>query len=86
MFNAKGFGDSGGPLMYFTNNRWFVYGINSYGLTSNCDTNFPSFFAKVPLYIEWIETIITSSNKKLAKTRKSYFDYRIADSNRLVFF
>ena len=53
-------GDSGSPLVYSKNGRWFVYGVTSFVLfdTKNtdpaCDPSKPVFLAKVISYLEWI--------------------------------
>ena len=52
-------GDSGGPLMYFNQGKWYLFGITSYVFadqaTEKCLNNFASYFTKVPVYINWIE-------------------------------
>ncbi|XP_014800349.1 PREDICTED: elastase-1-like [Calidris pugnax] len=48
-------GDSGGPLNCYTNNRWQVHGIVSYGLVPYCNTyKKPTVFTRVSAYVDWI--------------------------------
>jgi secreted trypsin-like serine protease len=54
-------GDSGSPLFVKINNRWYAYGITSYITGVNADNNEviclpsdPSFYTKIPLYLNWI--------------------------------
>lgn len=52
-------GDSGGPVLYFTNSKWYVYGIVSFVLIKNddlCDNTKPSYHAAVPQYLGFIES------------------------------
>ena len=52
-------GDSGGPLLYYMNSRWYLYGISSYAITGEgeivCNNERPSYFTQVPAYLDWIE-------------------------------
>jgi secreted trypsin-like serine protease len=50
------FGDSGGPMMYFEEDRWYIFGLTSYGRLSNneCNNTLPSYYTKVPYYLDWI--------------------------------
>lgn len=51
-------GDSGGPLLYEVNSRWFVYGITSYVISTAenyCDNRQPTFFTQIPPYTDWID-------------------------------
>jgi secreted trypsin-like serine protease len=51
------FGDSGGPFFYKKNEKWYIYGITSWGDdgdTGRCVVKNPSFFTSVPVYIDWI--------------------------------
>jgi len=58
-------GDSGSPFVYQSNGIWYVYGVTSYVYTTEakpiCDTTQPSFFTKVPAFIDWIDDAITSN-------------------------
>lgn len=54
-------GDSGGPLMYFSNKKWYLYGLTSNSPSKkngNCDNRLPSSFEKVPEHIDWIRKVI----------------------------
>ncbi|RNA41910.1 Chymotrypsinogen B [Brachionus plicatilis] len=58
------FGDSGGPLMYSSNGKWYLYGLTSFGFTDssgNCLNTRSSYFTKVPRYLEWISANMNSS-------------------------
>jgi len=50
------FGDSGGSLVYYTNSKWYIYGITSYVKTigGKCSNTLPSYFVQVPVYLNWI--------------------------------
>lgn len=50
------FGDEGSPLIYFTNNAWYLFGLlNSYvSFNGICAPSLPSFFVKVPNFSGWI--------------------------------
>jgi secreted trypsin-like serine protease len=56
------FGDSGGPVVIYRNNRWILIGVISFGhftkdeSTKNlkCDASKPSYFVKVSSYLDWI--------------------------------
>lgn len=55
------YGDSGGPMMIYHNNSWFLYGISNFltGFSSSkCDNTRPSYFANVTNYLDWINSII----------------------------
>ena len=59
-------GDSGGPLMYFLGNKWYIYGVGSYVLTNDkgrCATKAPSYFSQVPKFLGWINSTIASFAK-----------------------
>ena len=50
-------GDGGGPMMYYKESRWYVYGISSYVYLNSqnlCDNTRPSFYANVPFHLQWI--------------------------------
>lgn len=52
------YGDSGGPLLYFNERKWFIYGVASFIFTNSdgqCLKEKPSFFAMIP--ISWVLTI-----------------------------
>ena len=56
------YGDSGGPMMYLKNNKWYLYGVASFMLIRNdvnCDSTVPSYWAKVPSYLNWISKELT---------------------------
>ncbi|CAF0976479.1 unnamed protein product [Brachionus calyciflorus] len=56
-------GDSGGPLMYLINGKWFLYGITSHVLfNKTCLNNLPSFFTIVPSFLKWINQSSTGEN------------------------
>lgn len=50
--------DLGSPLMYFMENKWYVYGItSSFGVdsaTHECNPYSPSYYTVVPNYLRWI--------------------------------
>ena len=51
------FGDSGGPLLRFENNKWILYGVTSFAFSddnSNCINTAPSFYTFIPRYSSWI--------------------------------
>ena len=57
------FGDSGGPLMYYANNKWYLYGVVSYvevKSNQNCDPTQPSFYTQVPAYLTFIGNAIAN--------------------------
>ena len=53
-------GDSGGPLFYEVDSKWYVFGVVSFTLVdkketqSRCLTDSPSFFTVVPVFVNWI--------------------------------
>jgi secreted trypsin-like serine protease len=54
-------GDSGGPLMYYKENKWYIYGIASFGnvkKASKCDYKMPTYFIKVTEYIDWLASVL----------------------------
>lgn len=69
------FGDSGGPVTVFRNNRWVIIGIISFGhfikdganRKVKCDASKPSYFVKVSSYLDWIQTHIDSIELKNSK-------------------
>ena len=58
------YGDSGSPLMFYYNQRWYVYGLTSFILSDNstCITSLPSYYTIVPLYLGWIGNVLTTLN------------------------
>lgn len=56
-------GDSGNPLMYWINDRWYVYGITVYNYAGTycISQNNPSFYTKVPEYLNWIATTMAQN-------------------------
>lgn len=70
-------GDSGGPLMYHENSKWYVYGIVSYVITRGsigCIVSEPSFYTKVPVYLSWLESVIPfgSPNSSVKEKQSIY--------------
>jgi V8-like Glu-specific endopeptidase len=50
-------GDSGGPLMYKLNDRWYAYGLVSYGF--GCARKaMPAIYTNISYYYDWIKTRI----------------------------
>ena len=50
-------GDSGGPMMFFMNGKWHVYGVASFVFGDpvvRCDNTKPSFYTRVPSFLKWI--------------------------------
>lgn len=47
-------GDSGGPLMYYQDRKWIVYGVVSIGPRICGQENRPALYTKVEVYREWI--------------------------------
>jgi len=50
------FGDSGGPLIFYNGSKWFIHGVSSYiiGNPNMCEPKYPSYFTKVPNFLNWI--------------------------------
>jgi len=49
-------GDSGGPLVCKQGDRWFEYGIVSFGVTDLCaTTNNPGVYDNVVVFLPWIQ-------------------------------
>ena len=59
------FADSGGPLMYLSNNRWTLYGLVCYVNGDTCEYTAPSFFTQVPKYLDWIRMAVFYLNNVL---------------------
>ncbi|CAF0811291.1 unnamed protein product [Brachionus calyciflorus] len=70
-------GDSGGGLYFQINERWYVYGITSFGMydenMKSCLVNSPAFNTMVPKYLEWIKKAMIQSFSPYEKV--SLFDY-----------
>ncbi len=57
------FGDSGGPVTVYRNNRWILVGIISYGHFNKdegsnmkkCDGSKPSYISKISAYLDYIQ-------------------------------
>lgn len=72
------FGDSGGPLMYFFNQTWYLYGIASSvsapkGQENKCLNELPSYFVKVPVFIDWINKNMLSKSLTFKLSNKFLF-------------
>jgi secreted trypsin-like serine protease len=53
-------GDSGGPLMMFSNNQWILVGLTSYG-RRYAEPAFVSIYTHVAAYQDWINTMRMSA-------------------------
>ncbi|XP_031568094.1 uncharacterized protein LOC116302847 [Actinia tenebrosa] len=53
-------GDSGGPLVCSRNGRWFLMGITSWGYRDCTDMRYPSVYADVLYFRDWILNTITA--------------------------
>ena len=56
------FGDSGGPLLSFEQNKWTFYGVTSFVFVDsnrNCLNTAPSFFVMVPRFSNWLNNQIS---------------------------
>lgn len=61
------FGDSGGPLSYYSNGTWYIYGIASFLIVfenGKCDPSYPSYYTQVPKYLDWIYLKIKQLNSR----------------------
>ena len=51
-------GDSGSPFIYQSDGKWYAYGVVSFVerslLTPVCSPTEPSYFTRVPLFVDWI--------------------------------
>lgn len=57
------YGDTGGPMMFFKDGKYFLYGITSYVFLNDigaCVPEEPSFYTQVPNYLDWILDTINS--------------------------
>ncbi len=67
-----GRGDSGGPLMLYHNNRWYIVGIVSFG--DGCSrANSGGIYTRVSAYEKWILQVMSSSTVPL--NCSSSYDY-----------
>ncbi|CAF3476232.1 unnamed protein product [Adineta steineri] len=65
-------GDSGGPLMLLSNNRWYIVGIVSFG--DGCSrANSGGIYTRVSAYHKWIREIMSSSTVPM--NCSSSYDY-----------
>ena len=51
--------------MYYKNGLWYLYGVVSFIVASNdgsCDPTYPSFYTKVPAYLDWMEKQLSALN------------------------
>ena len=62
---VKGFdtcrGDSGSPLMYFSNNFWYIYGVTSSGTSACATKGVPSIYTDVVSFLPWIQSTMKSN-------------------------
>ncbi|CAF0862194.1 unnamed protein product, partial [Brachionus calyciflorus] len=67
------FGDSGGPLMFFKDEKWYLYGASSfvfiYPDNFTCMNTEASFFAMIPNFLNWITNITKSSESSSTTTK-----------------
>ena len=56
-------GDSGGPLLFEKNGRWFIYGITSFGEGCGRKGKY-GIYAKVPNFVKWIRKTIRRHEKR----------------------
>ncbi|UJR28817.1 hypothetical protein I4U23_010041 [Adineta vaga] len=68
-------GDSGGPLMLYKNNRWYIVGIVSFG--DGCSrANSGGIYTRVSAYHQWILQIMSSSSSSTVPLNcSSAYDY-----------
>ena len=92
--------DQGGPLMYFENGRWYVYGLFSYFNLVNWLCAAPSYFTKVSEFISFIDyvkfellgysrptttqTIVYSSSSTLLSTNTASFSFTSNNSTEAL--
>ncbi|KAK0144240.1 Transmembrane protease serine 5 [Merluccius polli] len=55
-----GLGDSGGPLVSKQGNQWILIGVVSFSVGC-AEPNFPTVYARVSLYNDWINSHITDN-------------------------
>ena len=73
ILESVGRGDSGGPLMFYDNHRWYIVGIVSFG--DGCSrANSGGIYTRVPAYYQWIRQIMSSSSTMTLNCSSSY-DY-----------
>ena len=48
------YGDSGGPLNCLINQRWYVYGVISFGKSAICDDDSVDMYARTSYFSKWI--------------------------------
>ena len=72
-------GDSGGPLMMFSEGRWYLMGITSYG-SSCADPNHPGIYTRVSYFDSFIRQII-NSREIFSQDAKELDDFRQLRSN-----
>lgn len=57
------FGDSGGPIQYYINGTWYLYGVASFISDNNtgttCNPWGAVYFIKVPVYYEWLQIALS---------------------------
>lgn len=68
------FGDSGGPMMFNLDNKWFLYGTSSFVTVHpnnfSCANSDAGFFAMIPNYIEWIKSFIDENQTIVITTSR----------------
>ncbi len=56
-------GDSGGPLMFFTESKqWELIGITSYGKGNSCATEYPGVYTRVTAFLSWIKDFVNNTS------------------------
>lgn len=68
-------GDSGGPLLFENKNKWFIYGITSFGEGCGKKKKY-GIYAKVPNFVKWIKK--TVRRHELMTKRRSMMRKRLA--------
>lgn len=70
------FGDSGGPLMFNLDDKWFLYGTSSFVTVHpnnfSCANSDASFFVMIPNYIDWINSFINQIQTTTTTTTSKY--------------
>ncbi|WAR15181.1 CTRL-like protein [Mya arenaria] len=59
LFKQKTSGDSGGPMVCYRGSTPVLAGVTSWG-ASGCGTNYPSVYARVSNYKEWLDQEMTA--------------------------